>query len=733
MARQLLSAFGMRHKNTKSAWWTIGSPEILAAMVAVFLAVSSAMAGDVVMKSGPNFVEIGGGSGTSAWRLTYGNPRVMRIPQDLVVSGDVAYFSHGPFLRQIDTRRGLVTGRWIFPWEIAHITPEGAKVRVEIAHSNDLAHSFRETVLLDPANPRIPNWPFVGFPWLVQGFLPLNLAETEATAPWNLGLTPTMCGPGSAAPNHLAMDELTEMVRRDPLSPYFRVALGCLKAAIGDSSAAGLLQDAVHLPSADYWELFHIAALLPQKDLARQAYETGYRQYLDRGFDPRLNRQYNLYPASTAVKDGPDAMDLIYRLTPYGRLQWKEYARYWGEHGDASWARLWKVRAEDPVWKARAEDPRAVNLLLQLGYNDSRLWITTYLVIMSWVFLLAYLIVVYWRYRPQRSQDRATNTGWTCKPFVTLFHLEYSDHRERAAALALLLAPWLAFGCLAVLQEHFVVSDGLPLRGSLAGPETAWYLENRLPPSKQRDLLMALSYQQSGQNDKAERLYRQLPEFAEGWNNLGVLLQSQGKAAEARSAFESALKADPQLTEAELNLRGGAKDLWTSQYKRLFPGRPMLAFPGGDTIETALAGRPPWQSYLRMMGGALIPATYQEVVGPGAFLNDVRSFFLGMLSLVIALLLVAPRVRVSAAPGVGSRVADILLPGSARAWLRFGGVLSGITMSAWWCLLGASSRFIPGVRFSGSERVFLASAAVLLFAANLLLVIRSWKRPTPAT
>jgi hypothetical protein len=701
-------------------------------MLAVFLAVSSATAADVVMKSGPRSVEITGGSGASAWRLIYGNPLIMRIPQELVVSGDVAYFSHGPFLRQIDTRRGIVTGRWLFPWEIAHITPESGKVRVEIAHSNDLAHSFRETIHLDPANPRIPNWPFVGVPWLVQGFLPLNLAETEATAQWNVGLTPATCGSGSASPNQVAIQELAEMVRRDPLSPYFRVALGCLKASAGDSSAAGILREAVNLPSADYWELFHIAALLPQKDLARQAYESGYRQYLDRGFDPRLNRQYNLYPASTAGKDGPQAMDLIYRLTPYGRLQWKDYARYWGEQGDANWSQLWKVWAQDPVWKARAEDPRAINLLFPLGYYDSRLWLSTFLLVTSWVLLLAYLIVVYWRYRPQRWQDRATNAGWTCKPFVTLFHLEYSDHRERAAALALLLAPWLAFGCLAVLQEHLVVSDGLPLRGSLAGPETAWYLENRFPPSQQRDLLLALSCQQSGENGKAERLYRELPKFAESWNNLGVLLQSQGKTAEARNAFESALKANPALAEAELNLRGDAKDFWTTQYKRLFPGRPMLAFPGGDTIQTALAGRPPWQSYLRMLGGALIPPTHQQDVWPEALLKDVRGFFLGMLSLVIALLLVAPRVRVSTAPGVGSRVADVLLPGSARAWLRFGGVLSGITMSAWWCLLGAFTRF-PGVpRFSVSERVFLGTGAVLLFAVNLLLVIRAWKQSSPA-
>ena len=134
-------------------------PEILAAVLAVFWAAASLHAAGVTMKDSASTVEITGGSGASAWRLRYGTHMVFRVPHDLVVTGDQAYFSHGNWLRQIDTRRGMVTRRWHFPWQISKIVPEGGNVRVEIAWTENLAHSFRETVLLNLQAPQIPNWP----------------------------------------------------------------------------------------------------------------------------------------------------------------------------------------------------------------------------------------------------------------------------------------------------------------------------------------------------------------------------------------------------------------------------------------------------------------------------------------------------------------------------------------------------------------------------------------------
>ena len=102
--------------------------------------------------------------------------------------------------------------------------------------------------------------------------------------------------------------------------------------------------------------------------------------------------------------------------------------------------------------------------------------------------------------------------------------------------------------------------------GSLAGPVTVWHLENRLSPTPERDLLLATAYQQDGANDKAERLYRTLPDFAESWNNLGVLLRSARKEQQAQQAFEKALELDPGMAEAGLNLGRPPQGIWAEQH-----------------------------------------------------------------------------------------------------------------------------------------------------------------------
>ena len=115
-----------------------------------------------------------------------------------------------------------------------------------------------------------------------------------------------------------------------------------------------------------------------------------------------------------------------------------------------------------------------------------------------------------------------------------------------------MLVIWLIFasavGLVAALEVGLVRAIDSPStfwHGSLAGPANIDFLETKALPGKDRNLLLALAYQQSGQDDKAERLYRDLPDFAESWNNLGVLLKKSGKEQEARAAFEQALKLDP--------------------------------------------------------------------------------------------------------------------------------------------------------------------------------------------
>ena len=51
--------------------------------------------------------------------------------------------------------------------------------------------------------------------------------------------------------------------------------------------------------------------------------------------------------------------------------------------------------------------------------------------------------------------------------------------------------------------------------GSFGGPVSIAVFENLPQETPERDLLLAMAYQHDGQRDKAEALYRQLPQFAE--------------------------------------------------------------------------------------------------------------------------------------------------------------------------------------------------------------------------
>ena len=130
---------------------------------------------------------------------------------------------------------------------------------------------------------------------------------------------------------------------------------------------------------------------------------------------------------------------------------------------------------------------------------------------------------------------------------------------------------WIAYGLAWQSAAGIVRIAEMPIAmgaGSLAGPGTIAAIESGLLPTPERDLLLALAYQQDGNSDKAQELYRRTPQFAESWNNLGVLLKQSGKEAEGRQAFEHALELDPKLAEAGLNLGRPQESFWTALHEK---------------------------------------------------------------------------------------------------------------------------------------------------------------------
>lgn len=611
------------------------SVAILAAL-AVFWAVSPVAGADIQMTQvPPNLLEITGGSGRQTWHLRYGTgPSLSGVkPQLLAVAGDRAYFSHGDWLRLIDAKHGVVIGRWHFPGEIAGLAALGKQVQVQLYLGGWWAivggPRAGWTLTFDPDAPAIPNWPSVN--WGMYG-KPI----TEAAVPFKIAVAATFSSTAEKIPAERArqmIPAMEEAVQRDPLSPWFRIVLGKALLDIGDPRAGAVFQEAVRVPSTDFTELLRISTFLDdlgQADAARLAFERGYRDFLERGNDPRLllnlwgRRNFYSVPwrVDPSTELGRQFLERTYRLQPYGsfaELAWQLYANWLEKSGRGEEARTWRARVDEA--RVNSYGMQAISQILLLDH--------AILVFFAMIFAVPlYLLILWARYRPQRrleltGERRLTGepvrfslfffSHWERRERIAFFavvlgalflaygltlvepgtlpmaqrsahphlvsgafrvllaavfgalpvavlyglllfrrhaprrlglgryfgwtNLQYWDWRERIAFLTIILAGWFAAGVAGGFLQRIGRHAESPYSfwmGSFAGPVTSRYLEGRLPvdlplpATPERNLLLAMAYQHNGENEKAERLYRQLPNFAESGITWGSFCATPG-------------------------------------------------------------------------------------------------------------------------------------------------------------------------------------------------------------
>jgi tetratricopeptide (TPR) repeat protein len=742
-------------------------PVILAVAVAVFWAVAAQAGPDGrLQRVSDMLVEITG----PGWRLQFGLDPFAELPLHepilLPIGGDRAYYSAGGWLRLIDTRKGQVLNRWHFPADITRLAPVGEKLQVDVQDQRGYSQTFSRTLLFDPQAPVIPYWP----PNWVR-FYHFSRAESRGPLDSSMALKATVVGNlvvrgDTLAPEvaRRALPGIEEAVRRDPGTPWLRVWFAKLLRDAGDPRAAAEFLAAIRVPTTDFTELLPISAYLDhigETEAAREAFDSGYRDFLEKKNDPRLvvmliDRLF-LFPSYSHAKLSPaqlrEAMERNYLVAPNcegARYAWQIYAVSLEKAGDAEQARLWRARAKEASqYPPFFEIPQLYRVL------D-----VCVLVMFSSVFaVLLHFLVLYFRYRPQSRLDSAARKRTGRRGFA-LFRLEYWSRRQRVAFLILILVAWYAVGLAGGITAGILKGAAAPLSmgaGSLAGPVNIDYLEDQLAATPQRDLLLALAYQQDGQKEKAERLYRGLPQFAESWNNLGVLLKEEGRQQEARQAFERALQIAPDLAEAALNLgspAGAPRSTSTELHQKYLPGRPMLAPPRGTTLLEALLGSSMARAYLRALAGPLGGWGW-SLGGLGTFLSGVSmgagGAFIPVAALLFALVLVflIPSREVTQPAGRMHWIAETLFPGTSPWWHVFGGV----ALLTWVYLVVqlvaivriGTAYFVSGIAIPNLSRSYgvpeasmreiyrlvlnppwewIYLAPVVLFAVNLLIVLR---------
>jgi tetratricopeptide (TPR) repeat protein len=673
---------------------------LVAAMVSVVLAAPAAAQDIRLTRPTPNLLDLAGGSPGAEWHMRYGTSppsaqgaaaRQLNVFRAAVHAAgpERAYFSHGGWLRLIDTQKGLVLGRWHFPCVIANVMPEGDRANVQMDCYDPPTPLLRVTRLFDPRSPELP-------PWAQGSLLALRLPGIES-APL---LGENMRGPGCSANANTVVsspaliENAEAAVRRDPFSPWLRLALGRLLRQQSDPRAAAVIDAAVSAGTGDFTEIFPLSSCLEalgDTAPARAAYERGYADFMRRGHDPRLVTilitRLMLYappffsPLRLSVDQRDQLIERVYRLSPNAEgtdLAWRFHADALDRRGRRDEARTWRARAAE-------SESSGLRLSTATRFRDlDRLLLAVQASVLA---ALALVVALFIKYLPQRRLvPPVPMRSLRLAPGFTTINIGFWSRRERITFVLIVLAGWLAAGVATAYSRVTMVEASAPIgpsMGTLASPTYQRYLTDQLAPTPERDLLTAMSAHANGDVAQAEALYRALPQFAEAWNNLGVILKISGRDRDAQDAFGQALRVDPSLGEASWNAGRGAPTFFTLAHQQYAPDRPMVAPPSRGQLSRAYLGVSGWGVALRALAGPFANTVYFRI-GPGRGIfgadpifeltgesNPVMNASVIALVVLMAIGVIALVVRardVTQPSGRAFRVLEYVIPGLSPYW-----------------------------------------------------------------
>lgn len=645
------------------------------------LSLSSGLWGNEDIKSRlvDNVIEVTGG-GSKPWKLRYANVGKSSTPLEIEethitpAGRDRAYFSHGPWLRWIDTKHGIVVGRWLLPGRITKISPNGDAVNIDIADKYAAGKVLNRTFKFTPDHPEIPSG-------AIQNLLAYRIAETEALSLFTASAFQSVGADQARA----LLPEIQEAIRRDPLSPWFRVLLGKIMLDAGDPGSSAVFEQAIDLP-IDYTELFPISAYLENSHFpqaADKAFQRGYGDLLKRGHDPRMAGSLIIrlvfYPIDwkkIELSRHRAVVERLYQLTPDAEgaeLAW------------TSFSRSAKTPEEQKLWLGRTMEARK-NGLDAFGDLILQFDVVFLVCVACGLGKFCFTLVSYVRYRPQRRFDKdvAKQTHVSLWKRIPFLNIQYWSLPQRVGFALIFLIAWFCAGWAKQSLTGAMLFGESPISfGSLADPIVQSFFQNRLSRTPERDFLLALSDQQGGDNESAARLYRQAPQYAESWNNLGVIRRSQGREADAVDGFQRALQIDPALPEAKLNLGRPTSDYWARIHQQYAPNTPMMACPPKRLVMNAFVGGSLSQRFRSAWKDALQPWHFDldsmKVINEPSRRGSVISTMLWVGFWLMIFLFLLPRLPIQKDSGRVGNILAALFPGTLRKW----GSASGLVLVAW--------------------------------------------------
>ncbi len=355
------------------------------AVVLAILAIPT-LGADVQMNHpSKTLVEITGGSGSQSWRLRYGT-YVQYNKQLVVTDENRAWFSHGGWLRLIDTKEGVVIDRWHFPGMIVALSPGNNQVQVKVEDKLNDRVFHRTFTSFPSAGEVVSYWPTGN---LMLNRVPITEVESAWRSEESAGLLSDTWKILPEEEVQELLGELEDAVGRDPTAPALRIAVWRVLREVEDPRAPAVLDEALEVSTTDFTEMLFLAGLLDrlgERAAGRRAFELGYQDFLRRGNDPRLlltliGKMILYQPWRQKLPDlstsyDRELMERTFRLAPRAEaadFAWQAYAAYLQQGGQTEAAQVWRARAKKAARTSVFLMPRDYTLLADLLFLQQSL------------------------------------------------------------------------------------------------------------------------------------------------------------------------------------------------------------------------------------------------------------------------------------------------------------------------------------------------------------------------
>jgi len=682
--------------------------------------------------------------------------------------GELVHYSIGGSAFRVDAATGAVRARVLLPGFCTALSEDGDGVGLSVVSASGTG-TWTRSYRIGPDGHDVPFFLPAGF---IAARLSRNDAENVLTGLLEADPEAPQRQPGDDSWRRrpelrpyleAAIVELSALAERDPTNPWYHYWRGEYLEDLGQAEdAAAAFRSVMDLDPAYDFELLPMVLRLDEVSpkLGDAAFERAMRFLIGHGFEPEsmfaltsVAIHYG-FAGKPAPLDPATDMD---RLVQLGQRLW-DFAPL-GEGAASMYAGLAAAlddagRGSDAaIWRARSAEamPSRVfgvpNPLASWAGPATNAFIASILAIFLAVFVKSL--------RYASAQRRASGMArwnpfcsWTRGEIVGLL-----------AVFVLVLASWaVAYRSLASIGR----AAAFPLdavSGNLGHPESVEHL-SQFQGTPGGDFVYALALQESGKLERAATIYERL-ETPRAKSNLGMIYTARGDQARARTLFQEARAAEPDLAEASHNLGEAASSARIERMTRYGLDGPFLALPTPEMWSDALAGR--WglgdlSDFFQPMS-VISSAPAPEVAR--ADLLDFNRLLVTALVLIGALAMIGLLVRApQPLPGSETKMSTLgwalgfVVPGTARQLSLLGPPLLAVfafSMLVWQFMAGSggvSADMIEMVTLPAINDLHGISAVALswqqhaarqtadlwwmLWIANLIVVLaleRLWPDP----